>query len=133
LRDKQQFLCGILLWRLNADYKARLQLARQQLAELDALSTESRVAMDKLQQANLDIPDKFGDFSRRIQQQQDKLRQLQSRTTSTRSAQGAMIEKLAVTELQQQLLRLESYIVQARFALAQTHDDALQGNSGATP
>lgn len=133
LRDKQQLLQGILIWRLNADYRARLQLARQQLAELDALSAETRVALKKLQHTDLETPAEFTDFSRRIQQQQDKLRQLQSRTTGTRRAQGAMIEQLAVKELEQQRQRLDSYIVQARFALAQTYDDALQGDSGATP
>jgi hypothetical protein len=133
LQEKQQLLQGILIWRLNADYKARLQQARQQLGELDALSADARKALDKLQRANLDTPDDFGAFSRRIQQQRDKLQQLQSQTTRTRLAQGARIEQLAVSELGQQQQRLDSYIIQARFALAQTYDDALQGNNGATP
>jgi len=133
LRDKQQLLRGILIWRLNADYKERLQLARQQLAELDTLIAETRDALGKLQHANLDTPVEFARFGRRIQQRQDTLQQLQSRTTITRQAQGARIEQLAVAELEQQYQRLDSYIVQARFALAQTYDDALQGNNGATP
>ncbi len=133
LQDKQQRLRGILIWRLNADYKARLHTARQQLAELDALSGDTRQALDKLQHAGLDTPAGFGDFSQRIQQQKVTLQQLQTRTARTRLAQGARIEMLAVTELEQQQQRLDSYIVQARFALAQTYDDALQGNSGATP
>jgi hypothetical protein len=133
LLGKQQLLQGILTWRLNAAYKSRLQQTRQQLAELEVLSAEAREALDKLQHANLDTPDEFGDFGRRIQQQRDRLRQLQARTKSTRMAQGARIEHLAVAELEQQQQRLDSYIVQARFALAQTYDDALRGNSGASP
>ncbi len=133
LRDKQQLLQGILVWQLNADYKARLQQARQQLAELDALSAETRKALENLQQADRDTPAEFADFSRRIEEQRATLQQLQSRTASTRLAQGARIEQLAVTELQQQQQRLDSYVVQARFALAQTFDDALQGSSGAAP
>jgi len=133
LQDKQQRLCGIMIWRLNAAYKARLHTARQQLAELDALSGDTLQALDKLQHAGLDAPAGFGDFSQRIQQQKVTLQQLQARTASTRLTQGARIETLAVAELEQQQQRLDSYIVQARFALAQTYDDALQGNSGATP
>ena len=133
LQDKQRRLQGILAWQLNTDYKARLQQATQQLAELDALSAETRQTLRNLQQADLDTPAGFGDFSHRIQQQKATLLQLQSRTTSTRLAQGARIEQLAVTELEQQQQRLDSYIVQARFALAQTYDDALHDSSGAAP
>jgi hypothetical protein len=133
LRDKQQRLQGMLAWQLNADFKARLQLARQQLAELDTLYAETRKTLQNLQQADEETPAGFGDFRRRIQQQRANLLQLQSRTTGTRQAQGARIEQLAVSELEQQQQRLDSYIVQARFALAQTYDDALQGSSVAAP
>jgi len=133
LRDKQQRLHGILAWQLNTDYKPRLQHSRQQLAELDALSAESRQILQNLQQADLDTPARFAEFSRRIQQQRATLLQLQTRTASTRLAQGDRIEQLAVTELEEQQQRLDSYIVQARFALAQTYDDARQNNTGAIP
>jgi hypothetical protein len=133
LRDKQQRLHGILAWQLNTDYKPRLQHSRQQLAELDTLSAESRQILQNLQQADLDTPARFAEFSRRIQQQRATLLQLQTRTASTRLAQGDRIEQLAVTELEEQQQRLDSYIVQARFALAQTYDDARQNNTGAIP
>jgi hypothetical protein len=133
LRDKQRRLQGILVWQLNVDFKARLQLARQQLAELDTLSAETRQALEDLQQADLDTPADFDDFGRRIEQQRTRLQQLQKRTADTRLALGDRIELLAVRELEAQQRRLNSYIVQARFALAQTYDDALQGNNGAAP
>jgi hypothetical protein len=133
LQEKQQHLQGILAWQLNTDYKARLQSARQQLVELDALSAETRHKLQNLQQVDHETPAGFGNFNRRIQQQKATLQQLQSRTASTRLAQGIRIEHLAVTELEQQQQRLDSYIVQARFSLAQTYDDALHDNSGAAP
>jgi hypothetical protein len=40
-------------------------------------------------------------------------------------AQGNQIERLAVGELEQQKERIETYLIQARFALAQTYDSAL--------
>jgi hypothetical protein len=45
-------------------------------------------------------------------------------------AQGRHIETIAVAELEQQKQRLEKYLVQARYAMAQTRDTAL--NSHAT-
>jgi len=131
LRDKQQRLQGILLWQLSTDYKARLQKARLQLTELETLSAATRQSLDKLQQADLGTPAGFGDFSLRIQRQEATLRQLWSRTAGILQAQGDRIGQLAVTELEQQQQRLDSYIVQARFALAQTYDDALQDHKGA--
>ncbi|HYQ70506.1 MAG TPA: hypothetical protein VET88_01110 [Gammaproteobacteria bacterium] len=133
LREKQRRLQGILIWQLNTDYKARLQQARQQLAELDTLSAATRKALDKLRQADFGTPAGFTDYSRRIHSQKAVLQQLLSRTMSARHAQGARIEQLAVTELEQQQQRLDSYIVQARFALAQSYDDALQGHKEAVP
>ena len=130
LGDTQKRLQGILLWQLNADYKARLQLARQQLRELETLSAGCRRSLEKLRQTDLGTPAGFTDFSRRIEAQKATLRQLRSRTSRTRQAQGDRIEQLAITELEQQQQRLDSYIVQARFALAQTYDDALQDHKG---
>jgi hypothetical protein len=50
---------------------------------------------------------------------------LQARTQQTRLAQGIHIEELAVKELEQQKKRLDTYLIQARFSLAQTYDSAL--------
>ena len=77
------------------------------------------------------MPTRFDGFDRRIITQKQAIRELQARTLDIQLAQGAQLEQLAVNELEQQQRRVESYLVQARFALAQTFDSALNTVTGA--
>ncbi|MGB5178945.1 MAG: tetratricopeptide repeat protein [Gammaproteobacteria bacterium] len=130
LRDKQQRLRGILVWQFQNDYKSRLWQARKQLTELDTLIAGSQQGIDSLQQANLDAPSGFGDFKLRIAGNRASIQELSAQTDTTLLAQGRQLEHLAVNELEQQQQRIDAYIIQARFALAQTYDDALQQPAG---
>jgi Tetratricopeptide repeat len=126
LRDKQQRLRGILIWQFQSDFKPRLRQARQQLAELETLLTGSQQGIDSLQQANLDAPPGFGEFDQRIASNKANIKKLSAQTDATLLAQGRHLEQLAIKELEQQQQRVDAYIIQARFALAQTYDSALQ-------
>ena len=125
LRDKQRRLQGLLLWQLTSDYKARLWQAKLRLQELDALIGKGRAGHDALAFTAFEVPTRFDGFDRRIITQKQAIRELQARTLDIQLAQGAQLEQLAVNELEQQQRRVESYLVQARFALAQTFDSAL--------
>ena len=125
LREQQQRLQGIIYWQVNADYKARLWQAKRQVAELDTLLAEARQSRDNLQQTGVGVSAGFGEFDKRIAAHKIEIGRLQARTARTRLAQGKAIEKLAVKELENRKKRLDSYLVQARFALAQTYDSAL--------
>ena len=126
LRDKRQRLRGILIWQFQEDYKSRLWQSRKQLAELETLLAESQRGIDSLQQANLDAPSGFGDFKQRIASNKTTIDKLSTQTDATLLAQGKQLEWLAINELEQQQQRVDAYIIQARFALAQTYDDALE-------
>lgn len=126
LHDKQQRLRGILIWQFQDDYKSRLWQARKQLAELDRLLAESQHGIDGLQQADLAAPSGFGDFKRRINANKASIEKLSTQTGETLLKQGKQLEHLAINELEQQQQRVDAYIIQARFALAQTYDNALQ-------
>ena len=130
LRDKQQRLRGILVWQLHSDYKPRLWQAKQQLAELETLLAESQRGINGLQQANLEAPSSFGAFDQRIASQKSRIETLTAQTESTLIAQGKQLEHLAINELEQQQHRVDTYIIQARFALAQTYDSALEQPAG---
>jgi hypothetical protein len=125
LRDKQKFLQGILYWQVNNEYKQRLWQARQQLSELGTLIEKTGSAIGNLQQADIETPAGFGGFEKRIANRKADIRQLQTRTAATSKAQGVLLEQLAIHELEAQKKRIDSYIVQARFALAQTYDRSL--------
>jgi len=130
LRDKQQRLYGILVWQLHSDYKPRLWQARQQLDELGTLLAESQRGTGSLQQANLDAPSGFSEFDQRIYGKKATIEKLSIQTENTLVAQGKHLEDLAIKELEQQKQRVNAYIIQARFALAQTYDSALDQPAG---
>lgn len=130
LRDKQRRLQGILYWNVSSDYRPRLWSAKQQLRELDALVDETRHAHAALAAAGEGAPVDFDGFEQRIVQHHAAIDRLRARTGTLRQAQGRHIETIAVAELEQQKQRLEKYLVQARYAMAQTRDTAL--NSHAT-
>jgi hypothetical protein len=125
LRDKQALLHGILYWQVSSDYKQRLWQAKQQLSELEQLIQQTGKAIANLQQAGLDTPAEFSDFGKRIANQKTAIRELQARTDTAFIAQGIVLEQLAVNELEKQKERIDTYIIQARFALAQTYDSSL--------
>jgi len=125
LRDRQRQLQGILYWQLSTEFKPRLWQMKQQLAEVDGLLAMTRHARDTLQQADLEAPEDFSGFDQRITRQKAAIERLRARTAQTRMTQGEQIERLAVDELEQQQERIEVYLIQARFAMAQTYDSAL--------
>ena len=128
-RDKQKFLNGILYWQVNNEYKLRLWQTRQQLSELETLIQQTGKAIGKLEPADLETPAGFYGFEKQILNQKNTLKQLQIRTADASMAQGGLLEQLAVNELEAQKKRIDTYIVQARFALAQTYDNSLNNQT----
>jgi hypothetical protein len=125
MRDKQKFLNGILYWQVNNEYKQRLWQTRQQLSELETLLQQTGTGIGKLKQADLETPAGFSGFRKQISDRKTDLSKLQARTADASLAQGVLLEQLAVTELEAQKKRIDTYIIQARFALAQTYDSSL--------
>lgn len=124
LRAKQARLRGLLLWDLDADYKGRLRAVQKNLAELDeplgaseSLATRARAAFES-------APAAFEGFDERIVVMRDRVRASQVKVESTLTAQGQWITRLAQTDLALRKHRVDAYLVQARFALAQTYDKA---------
>ncbi|MBT8117415.1 MAG: hypothetical protein KJO66_06245, partial [Gammaproteobacteria bacterium] len=133
LYERQARLEGILYWRLNSEYRPRLWNARRELAEVSALLDQTQGNLDSLRVASQSAPAGFTGFDRRIVTNKARIRELLARTEATHLAQGRLIEQIAVRELEAQKDRLDTYIVQARFALAQTYDSALVAGKGTTP
>jgi len=130
---KQARLTGVLLWNLNSQYKPRLWKAKRELAASAALLDESRQALDGLGTTRRITPGEFDALHARIAGYRKRIAALLARTRDNQLAQGELLERLAVAELQQQQKRIDVYVVQARFALAQTYDLALQAKHGESP
>lgn len=131
-RERLQRLEGVLRWQLSAQFRPRLWQAKRELATLAELLEQSQQALAELAHASTDTPDGFRDFARQTGKHRRTIQALLARTSKTRLAQGSLLEQLAVSELEQQKQRIDSYIVQARFSLAQTYDSALHAQAGAT-
>lgn len=131
LRIKQKLLHGVIYWQLNNEYKQRLWETKQQLSALDELTQQTDGAIGKLQQAGLDTTSGFSGFESRISTQKSAIRELRGRTDKAFIAQGDLLQQLAINELEAQKKRIDTYIVQARFALAQTYDSSLNKPAGA--
>jgi len=125
LRERLARVRGVLYWQLSSAYKPRLWQISQQLAEVSDLLDESSRSLRSLESARELTPADFNAFQRRIDTNRRLIHALLVRTESLQLAQGKHIERLAVAELERQKQRIDTYIIQARFSLAQTFDNAL--------
>lgn len=133
LRYKQRFLKGLLLWDLRRDYNARLWNERKSLRDLDLGLKEARRRHYEVAKARDDWPEQFAALTRRIAALSPRVAGLQTAATAALAEQKDYLQGLAVNELKAQRDRLETYIVQARFALASIYDRAAAQNTGAQP
>jgi tetratricopeptide (TPR) repeat protein len=124
IRTKHRFLRGLLLWDLRRDYKARLWAERKALGDLDRQLSEAQRRHHQVSGARDDWPEKFGALTARIESLQPRVRGLQGTAQAALQAQQRFLQGIAVEELKAQRDRLNTYMVQARFALASIYDRA---------
>jgi hypothetical protein len=125
LSERLAHVEGALYWQLSSDYRPRLWQAKRQLVEVAGLLDESAQDLQSLNTARITTPAGFNLFKQRIETNRNAIQALLERTGSIYLAQGELIEQLAAAELEQQKKRIDTYVVQARFSLAQTFDNAL--------
>jgi chromosome segregation ATPase len=124
LRDKQHFLRGIMLWDLQRDYKARLWAEKKSLGELDRQLREAQRRHSQVSSARDDWPEKFESLTARIGALTPRVQSLKTTAETALVRQQDYLQGLAVAELKAQRDRLNTYLVQARFALATMYDRA---------
>ena len=124
MRTKHRFLRGLLFWDLQRDYKARLWAERKSLAELDRQLGEAQRRHHQVSSARNDWPEKFGALTARIEGLRPRVLGLQGTAQAALTEQQQFLQGVAVEELKAQRDRLNTYMVQARFALASIYDRA---------
>jgi hypothetical protein len=130
LRDKQSFLKGVLEWDLQRDYKARFWAEKKSLGDLDRQLREAQRRHHQVQSARDDWPEKFAALTARIETLKPRLAGMQTFAEGALAKQQGFVQAIAVDELKAQRDRLNTYMVQARFALASMYDRA---SARATP
>jgi len=130
IRAKQRFLKGVLQWDLARDYKARLWAEKKSLGDLDRQLREAQSRHHQVQSARDDWPEKFAALTARIGALRPRVAGMQTFAQDALAKQQGFLQSVAVAELKAQRDRLNTYMVQARFALASIYDRA---SARATP
>jgi hypothetical protein len=124
MREKHRFLRGLLLWDLRRDYKARLWAERKALNDLDRQLREAQRRHHQVTSSRDDWPERFGALTARIDGLRPRVLGLQESAQLALHRQQEFLQGIAVEELKAQRDRLNTYMVQARFALASIYDRA---------
>jgi len=124
MRAKYRFLRGLLLWDLRRDYKARLWAEHKALGDLDRQIREAQRRHHQVSSSRDDWPEKFVALTARIGALRPRVQGLQESGQLALVRQQQFLQDIAVEELKAQRDRLNTYQVQARFALASIYDRA---------
>lgn len=124
LHGKSELFRGVLQWRLDAAYSSRLQGTKQSLATLQQAIVETGKRYQALDSAKQTNPQSFLLYQQTIAANRAQVIELQQRTAIVADQHEAYIQRLATARLLQQKQRLEGYIHQANFAIAQIYDIA---------
>jgi hypothetical protein len=124
LRERLRLVKGVLYFRLNESFKARLWRERRTIKDLDLALHEAQARWIRVEKARKSVPTNTGEFATRIAALQQRIDALQVRLVEAARKQNAYLAALAVKELEGQKDRLATYQIQARFALASMYDRA---------
>lgn len=122
VRDKIRLLKGVLQWDLEREFKSRLWKIRrdvQQTGQALVDTQRSRRAVDDSMRTE---PELFEGFNARVDGLNPRIGGLTTRVDAAMGRQRAFLQSIAVDELRAQRQRLDTYSVQARFALAAIYD-----------
>jgi tetratricopeptide (TPR) repeat protein len=135
LRERLAMVRGVLLYQTEQEFPARAWSERKQLRSFDLALAQAQQRWTQLASGRQSLPIVTGDFAWRVSALQQRIGTLQVRLAAAEAAQGHTLAKLAVRDLEQQRQRLQTYRVQAQFALATIYDQASHaaGNSDVAP
>ena len=124
LKERLRLVKGVLYFRLNDSFKARMWQQRRTMKDLDLSLKEAQERWIRVQRARQSVPTNNGEFAARVAALKARIDALQVRMAAVEQKQGDYLAQVAVAELDQQKNRLATYQVQARFALASMYDRA---------
>lgn len=124
LRARVKLVRGVLYFRLNDSFKARMWQQHRSIKDLDLALHEAQSRWIRVDRARKSVPNNNGEFATRVAALKERIDALQARLAASQQKQSAYLAQLAVQQLEQQKDRLSTYQVQARFALATMYDRA---------
>lgn len=124
MRARLALVKGVLQYRLNDAYGARLWQEHRGLKDLGLALNEAQGRWIRVERARKNMPANTGEFATRVASLKQRIESLQVRLAATEQKQSDFLARVAVGELEDQKDRLAAYQVQARFALATMYDRA---------
>jgi Tetratricopeptide repeat len=124
LRQRVKLVKGVLYFRLNDSFKARMWQQHRSIKDLDLALQEAQSRWIRVDRARKSVPNNNGEFAARVAALKERIDALQVRLAATEKKQTGYLAQLAIQELEDQKGRLATYQVQARFALASMYDRA---------
>jgi hypothetical protein len=124
LRERLRLVRGVLYFRLNDSFKARMWQQRRTMKDLDLALREAQSRWIRVERARKSVPTNTGEFATRVAALKQRIDALQVRLAAVEGRQSGYLGELAVAALDAQKDRLSTYQVQARFALATMYDRA---------
>jgi hypothetical protein len=124
LKDRLRLVKGVLYFRLNDSFRARMWQQRRTIKDLDLALHEAQNRWIRVERARQSVPTNNGEFAARVAALKARIDALQTHLVAVEQKQSEYLGQVAVAELEQQKSRLSTYQVQARFALATMYDRA---------
>ncbi|HEX4023476.1 MAG TPA: hypothetical protein VHX52_02040 [Steroidobacteraceae bacterium] len=131
--DKLRLIKGVLYWRLDAAFKARSYQEQHSLREVDRALDELQNRWVRVQRARASVPADNGQFAARVAAVGARINALRAELASAQQQQARYLDALAESALREQQQRLASYQAQARFALANVYDRAVDADQARPP
>jgi hypothetical protein len=133
MREKARLMKGVMYWRLSESFKARLWNERRSVKELAVALKETQKRALLVGQAKQSIPVGSGEYAARVQGVRERMDQLEERLATVSERQDRYLQSLAIEALEGQKQRIETYQIQARYALATIYDRAVNDKQKAAP
>ena len=124
LQERIRLISGALNWELAQALTDRRWQAEKSLKASDAGITQVQSQLAALRQAQKDEAQRFTEFGQRIAALRQRIQALQSPLQQLAQAQAQGLQALLIASLEDQQQRLAAYSTQARFAMAQLHDQS---------
>jgi DNA repair exonuclease SbcCD ATPase subunit len=124
LRERVRLVKGVLYFRLNDSFKARMWQQHRAIKDLDVALHEAQSRWIRVDRARKSVPNNNGEFAARVAALKQRIDALNVRLAENEQRLTGYLAQLAIHELEEQKGRLAAYQVQARFALATMYDRA---------
>ena len=132
-RERLRLVKGVLYFRLDESFKARVWQQHRAIKDLDLALREAQNRWVRVQRARKSAPTNTGEFAARIAALKVRIDALSLRLVSTQARQNGYLGELAVAQLQAQKDRLATYQIQARYELAAMYDRSQDTDSAKKP